>query len=171
MCSMSLFRTVPAIVAICSLVACGGGGGDSQRTPASSASGTAVEQPAPPGFDSVREARAEYLRLLEPAGIASEDLSTMLDAPNPDVPDLRQAAFAFAAATDALGKGLNARTWPSEVAAPIAELAKQLLAQVTPLRDAAMGQTAQDISQGLGAVPSAATAAENVRDAFKRAGG
>lgn len=142
------------------------GGSSGASGPSSTPAATAGRRA---GFASVEEARREYLRLLEPVGKASGGVSELLDRDDPDLQAARRGILEYAAAGEGSAGALQARTWPSEVAAPVGQLVEQLLAQVQPLRQAANGTSVDEIRQRLQQVPGA-TAAAQVRDAFKRAG-
>lgn len=96
-------------------------------------------------------------------------MSQAIDAPEPSEEDLRRSIRALADAVAECSEALAARTWPKEVSGSIADLVRQLQAQVTPLRQAADKPTGDEVVVALAKVPGA-TAAEQVRDAFRRAG-
>lgn len=159
-------RAVPLLL-VAGLVACGQSSESTDRSGATSPlPATAVAKPT---FESIKEARDEYLRLLEPTGRASAASSDLLDDPNAEITTVRASLDEYARATEELAAALTARNWPNEVAGPIAKLSRQLLAQTEPIKAAARGGDIAQIRRLLGEVPPA-TAAEQVRDAFKRAG-
>lgn len=149
------------------LVACG----DSADSPNEGTTAASASPAAPggsPSVESMQDARDEYLRLLEPAGRAAGALGALLEDPNAEIGAVREAVEAYATAAEKWGTGLQGRTWPEEVPAPIAELTSQLLGQVEPTRAAAQGATVEEIQEQLAQIPGV-TAAEQVRKAFEAA--